>query len=515
MYEEENYNEALEKLREILDNKNKNPELLEMFETERSVIDTYNKIFCHPKDQQLQENDFKGFLLKKNNHHWTRLNGGENEIVSDMKKLSDTLYTLVDESQPIVDRINNARKINYLGLGKLTPILMMANEEKYGVCNDLVRQFFKDYNLLPQNRMESGEEYLEVNKILNKFSKDLNISLWKVDALFFAYSKIPENPISVYALTLSSKEGLYNMNKTLLHRVDKGEISNYTTLDDVYYENGKINLWGLKQGDNSNGDSKRKDRNYNTFNSFKPNDLFIFIPDNGNIIVASILKKEKNEELAKKIWGEDKDGKTWGLIFFVRVLGISQYNKETFLEKLGYDKIQGTINITSKFYAHYPSMEDFLEDYKDNSITPEILGERLDEEEIEEETKGDINKLLELLEEALKDKSTKYVEYNGKQYRRKPIFVKFVKKRDEEECQACGCKIKKKKKGYYVEVAHIKALSEGGPDDPRNMVALCPNCHKKLDVGREDLREEVLKNLKSKLERKDKTDVTQKYGYII
>ena len=98
---------------------------------------------------------------------------------------------------------------------------------------------------------------------------------------------------------------------------------------------------------------------------------------------------------------------------------------------------------------------------------------------------------------------------------RKSILVTYVKRRDEEECQACKCKIKKNSEGYYVEVAHIKALSEGGPDDPRNMVALCPNCHKKLDVGREDLREEVLKNLKSKLERKDKTDVTQKYGYII
>ena len=515
MLEDENYNEALEKLREILGNKDKDPELVKIFNNEELVINNYKQIFCHPKDEQLKETDFIEFLDSNKNHHWTGLQRHYKDIVSDMKELNDKLYTLVDESLPIADRINNARKIKYLALGKLTPILMMANEEKYGVCNDLVREFFKDYNLLPKNRMETGEEYLEVNKILNRFSRDLNISLWKVDALFYAYSKIPNNPISVYALTLSSKDGLNNMNKTLLHNVDKGEISNYTTLDDVYYENGKINLWGLKQGDNSNGDSKGKDRNYNTFNSFKPNDIFIFIPNNGNIIVTSILKKERNEELAKKMWGEDKDGKTWGLIFFVRVLGISQYNKETFLEKLGYDKIQGTTNITRKFYAHYPSMEDFLEDYKDNSITPEILGESLDEEAIEEETKGDINKLLELLEGALKDTSTKYVEYNGKKYRRKPIFVKFVKTRDMEECQACGCKIKKEKKGYYVEVAHIKALSEGGPDDPRNMVALCPNCHKKLDVGCEELKEEVLNNLKSNNEKKDKTSVTQKYGYVI
>jgi 5-methylcytosine-specific restriction protein A len=31
----------------------------------------------------------------------------------------------------------------------------------------------------------------------------------------------------------------------------------------------------------------------------------------------------------------------------------------------------------------------------------------------------------------------------------------------------------------YLEVHHIRRLSDGGPDDPRWVVALCPNCHRK------------------------------------
>ncbi len=31
----------------------------------------------------------------------------------------------------------------------------------------------------------------------------------------------------------------------------------------------------------------------------------------------------------------------------------------------------------------------------------------------------------------------------------------------------------------YLEVHHIRRLSDGGPDDPRWVVAICPNCHRK------------------------------------
>jgi 5-methylcytosine-specific restriction protein A len=34
----------------------------------------------------------------------------------------------------------------------------------------------------------------------------------------------------------------------------------------------------------------------------------------------------------------------------------------------------------------------------------------------------------------------------------------------------------------YLEAHHIKWLSKGGEDNPRNMVALCPNCHRKMHV---------------------------------
>ncbi|WP_404927135.1 HNH endonuclease [Mesorhizobium sp. ORM16] len=35
----------------------------------------------------------------------------------------------------------------------------------------------------------------------------------------------------------------------------------------------------------------------------------------------------------------------------------------------------------------------------------------------------------------------------------------------------------------YLEPHHIRRLSDGGPDDPRYVIALCPNCHRRVHSG--------------------------------
>ncbi|OOG75568.1 HNH endonuclease [Sinorhizobium sp. A49] len=35
----------------------------------------------------------------------------------------------------------------------------------------------------------------------------------------------------------------------------------------------------------------------------------------------------------------------------------------------------------------------------------------------------------------------------------------------------------------YLEPHHIRRLSDGGPDDPRFVIALCPNCHRRVHSG--------------------------------
>lgn len=59
-----------------------------------------------------------------------------------------------------------------------------------------------------------------------------------------------------------------------------------------------------------------------------------------------------------------------------------------------------------------------------------------------------------------------------------------VKALHDHTCQACGDRLEVSGRGY-AEGAHIRALSGGhdGPDEPDNMLCLCPNCHVLFDYG--------------------------------
>jgi len=69
-----------------------------------------------------------------------------------------------------------------------------------------------------------------------------------------------------------------------------------------------------------------------------------------------------------------------------------------------------------------------------------------------------------------------------KSYYRNQFVVEFVRRRANGYCELCG------NKGPFVigdglpflEVHHVKWLSEGGSDTVDNTVALCPNCHRKM-----------------------------------
>lgn len=53
----------------------------------------------------------------------------------------------------------------------------------------------------------------------------------------------------------------------------------------------------------------------------------------------------------------------------------------------------------------------------------------------------------------------------------------------------------------YLEAHHIRRMTDGGPDDPRFMIALCPNCHRRAHYGRDaKARSEELLRIVSALE---------------
>jgi 5-methylcytosine-specific restriction protein A len=62
----------------------------------------------------------------------------------------------------------------------------------------------------------------------------------------------------------------------------------------------------------------------------------------------------------------------------------------------------------------------------------------------------------------------------------------YVLKRSNGICEGCAEPAPfQSKEGPFLEAHHLFRLSDGGPDHPSNVIALCPNCHRRVHYGRD------------------------------
>nr|WP_242510839.1 HNH endonuclease signature motif containing protein [Halorhodospira halophila] len=72
------------------------------------------------------------------------------------------------------------------------------------------------------------------------------------------------------------------------------------------------------------------------------------------------------------------------------------------------------------------------------------------------------------------------------EYRRRSAAVKsYVLARAEGICEGCNSSapFQRANGSPYLEPHHILRLADEGPDDPRYVAALCPNCHRRCHHG--------------------------------
>ena len=106
-----------------------------------TVLARYQAVFAPDRLPLLTEDEFKGFLLFENNRHWTGLARKGNSLCADMPTLQKALAILLDESQPIRERLNRLipkaapRFVKKLGRAVVTAILHVTHPDKYGVYN--------------------------------------------------------------------------------------------------------------------------------------------------------------------------------------------------------------------------------------------------------------------------------------------------------------------------------------------------------------------------------------------
>ncbi len=91
--------------------------------------------------------------------------------------------------------------------------------------------------------------------------------------------------------------------------------------------------------------------------------------------------------------------------------------------------------------------------------------------------------LAELRAKALADPSDAVTPGERKiLYRHRSLAIKlYALKRANGICEGCGqpAPFQTPEGSPYLEVHHIQRLSDGGPDRPEAVVAVCPNCHRR------------------------------------
>lgn len=184
---------AITKLRGVLAAANKNKQVKAVIDAKDVVLAQYQPVFALDHIPALTEDEFRGFLLFKNNRHWTGLARKGISLCADMRLLRQGLSILLDESQTIKQRLDKLIPkgkppfMDKLGRALLTAILHVAHPDKYGVYNGTSEAGMKLVGVLPTFERGSAfsDRYVKINGRLLDLAAGLEIDLWTLDALWW------------------------------------------------------------------------------------------------------------------------------------------------------------------------------------------------------------------------------------------------------------------------------------------------------------------------------------------
>jgi|LakMenEpi03Aug12_release.lakeMendotaPanAssembly.Ray.scaffolds.fasta_scaffold347269_2 5-methylcytosine-specific restriction protein A len=108
------------------------------------------------------------------------------------------------------------------------------------------------------------------------------------------------------------------------------------------------------------------------------------------------------------------------------------------------------------------------------------LSTNFEEIEIDELPNTKLNEII----KGLQDRKIDRIEGTVNDFKRNPYVIEFAKRQANGKCHLCNCDapFENNYDEPYLEVHHIEWLSKGGSDIPNNVVALCPNCHRKMHI---------------------------------
>ncbi|WP_051214105.1 hypothetical protein [Maritalea myrionectae] len=181
-----------------------NSEINTTLERRDEVLGRFGPMFRAPTS--LSRDDYLSFLNFKHNYHWTNLVRRGGAAATDMESLRHGLIILLDEAVPLSERFDAANsQIKGVGKAILSAILLVAYPDRYGVWNSTSESKLKEWQAWPEfpRGSSQGERFKIVNDVLLEISRELDIDLWSLDALWradgFKREKITDHQKSSWA----------------------------------------------------------------------------------------------------------------------------------------------------------------------------------------------------------------------------------------------------------------------------------------------------------------------------
>lgn len=183
------------KLREAVVSLKKSATHNEIVEPKDAVLARFKPVFSADHAPHITEDEFRSFLLLENNHHWSGLHRQGPRMCSNMGKLRKALAALINEAEPVSERLDEAiEMVSGMGKNVASSILMVTQPDRYGVWNNRSEANMKRLGIWPAfDRGESfGSRYVKVNQILLQLRDALQIDLWTLDSLWWFLDKESE-----------------------------------------------------------------------------------------------------------------------------------------------------------------------------------------------------------------------------------------------------------------------------------------------------------------------------------
>jgi hypothetical protein len=184
--DDDNYQDALVRLRGILENLRSSGSLDAIAVDRQAVHGRFGPRFQIGALDKLDSQTFLDFLRFKQNRHWSSIHRHGGRMVADMPRLRSALALLLDEAQPLGERVPRALSmVNGLGLSAASPILHVAAPDRYAVWNERTIECAKELGIWPDpSTADKVASYPAANELLIRIARDLGIDLWTLDSLW-------------------------------------------------------------------------------------------------------------------------------------------------------------------------------------------------------------------------------------------------------------------------------------------------------------------------------------------